>query len=132
MTGTSTRVYLAVPYDEKDEAKLHGARWDPDVKKWWIDRHKIAEYPGIARWITDSPALAAKAREAAAFLADQRKQHHPKAQTESGRPRKAPGARRGSTPITTPCTSLHLPVCDCQMPPWEDCEHTAAIRSGSR
>jgi|LakMenEpi03Aug12_release.lakeMendotaPanAssembly.Ray.scaffolds.fasta_scaffold6272585_1 hypothetical protein len=29
---------LDVPYDEKDEAKKLGARWDPDLKKWFVPR----------------------------------------------------------------------------------------------
>lgn len=31
------RVYLAVPYAQKDQAKALGARWDPYVKKWYIE-----------------------------------------------------------------------------------------------
>jgi hypothetical protein len=30
------RVYLNVPYDEKDEAKKMGARWDPNCKLWFV------------------------------------------------------------------------------------------------
>lgn len=29
-------VFLDVPYHEKDEAKRLGARWDPEVRKWYI------------------------------------------------------------------------------------------------
>lgn len=29
------RVYVYVPYDEKEEAKKLGARWDPYVKCWY-------------------------------------------------------------------------------------------------
>ncbi len=29
-------VLLNVPYDEKDEAKRYGARWNPSKKKWYI------------------------------------------------------------------------------------------------
>ena len=32
----SKRIYLNVPYDEKDEAKKLGARWDPGCEKWYI------------------------------------------------------------------------------------------------
>jgi hypothetical protein len=31
--------YLYVPYDEKDEARALGARWDPSVKKWYVPIH---------------------------------------------------------------------------------------------
>jgi hypothetical protein len=32
----STKVYLAVPFPEKEHAKQLGARWDRDIKKWYI------------------------------------------------------------------------------------------------
>src|SRR5690606_5184753 len=31
----NTRLYLNVPYKEKDEAKVLGARWDPERKEWY-------------------------------------------------------------------------------------------------
>ena len=30
------RIYIDVPYAQKDEAKLLGARWDVDVRRWYI------------------------------------------------------------------------------------------------
>lgn len=27
---------LEVPYEEKDEVKELGGRWDPDLKKWFV------------------------------------------------------------------------------------------------
>ena len=30
-----SRQYLNVPFSDKDEAKRHGAKWDPDKKKWY-------------------------------------------------------------------------------------------------
>lgn len=30
------RVNLNVPFKEKDEAKKLGAKWDPQIKKWYI------------------------------------------------------------------------------------------------
>ena len=30
------RIYIEVPYAQKDEAKLLGARWDADVRRWYI------------------------------------------------------------------------------------------------
>ncbi len=36
MTRTDNRTYLAVPYDEKDEAKQLGARWDRQAKAWYV------------------------------------------------------------------------------------------------
>ena len=30
------KIYLDVKYREKDEAKYHGAKWDADVRKWFV------------------------------------------------------------------------------------------------
>lgn len=30
------KIILDVPYPDKEEAKLHGARWDNNLKKWYI------------------------------------------------------------------------------------------------
>ena len=33
---TKNRVYLSVPFDDKEEVKKRGARWDADAKKWYV------------------------------------------------------------------------------------------------
>lgn len=35
-TPVKERIYLSVPYEEKDRVKSMGARWDPTKKKWWV------------------------------------------------------------------------------------------------
>lgn len=32
----NSKIYLDVPYAQKDEAKSLGARWDPSKKKWYV------------------------------------------------------------------------------------------------
>jgi Domain of unknown function (DUF5710) len=46
---SSNRVYLNVPYAEKDAAKQLGARWDPKTKQWFI----TSELPSDSfdRWL---------------------------------------------------------------------------------
>jgi len=106
----SSRVYLAVPFAEKDEAKRHGARWNPERRQWWIDRQDIGKHPGVHRWIVDNDSLAARAKEALDFN------------------QLAPGGSRRDTkrlaPVRTPATTFDLPACACSTPPWEHCEHT--------
>lgn len=41
------RAWLDVPYQEKDEAKAHGARWDPKAKRWYAPQAGMA---GLDRW----------------------------------------------------------------------------------
>ncbi|PIT11656.1 DUF5710 domain-containing protein [Snodgrassella alvi] len=36
MSQRAARTYLNVPYTERWTAKQHGARWDKDVKKWYL------------------------------------------------------------------------------------------------
>ncbi|MGH3867230.1 MAG: DUF5710 domain-containing protein [Pseudonocardiaceae bacterium] len=50
------RVWLDVPYAEKDQAKRHGARWDPAAKRWYAPAAPRTE---LARWaaLPDIPAL---------------------------------------------------------------------------
>lgn len=50
------RLWLDVPYSEKDEAKALGARWDPAAKRWYAPRTGMA---GLQRWaaLPDVPDL---------------------------------------------------------------------------
>lgn len=40
---------LEVPYSEKDEAKALGAKWNPEIKKWYVRDKK--DYHKFIRWI---------------------------------------------------------------------------------
>lgn len=45
---------LNVPYAEKEDAKFLGARWNPDIKKWYAsDKNK---YPAFRRWFQNPSA----------------------------------------------------------------------------
>ena len=39
-TPVKERIYLNVPYEEKDCIKSMGAKWDPAKKKWWVQDMK--------------------------------------------------------------------------------------------
>ena len=43
---------LDVPYAEKDEAKKLGARWDPEMKKWFVPKGK--EAANFQRWFPEN------------------------------------------------------------------------------
>ena len=51
-TEKAPRVYLDVPYAEKDTAKALGARWDPAAKRWFDPRQSTA---GLERWAARPP-----------------------------------------------------------------------------
>ena len=40
---------LNVPYAEKDEAKALGAKWNPELKKWYVENRK--DYYKFKKWI---------------------------------------------------------------------------------
>lgn len=40
---------IDVPYAEKDEAKLLGAKWNPKLKKWYVEERK--NYHKFEKWI---------------------------------------------------------------------------------
>tara|TARA_B100001063_G_scaffold154919_2_gene144524 strand:+ start:3804 stop:4589 length:786 start_codon:yes stop_codon:yes gene_type:complete len=44
------KIYLNVPYSEKDEAKGWGARWDAGRKKWFIENNNRFKTQAMARW----------------------------------------------------------------------------------
>lgn len=46
------RLYLDVPYTDKDQAKAFGARWDPQAKRWYAPRAGIHE---LERWAAKPP-----------------------------------------------------------------------------
>lgn len=47
---------LNIPYAEKDEAKSLGARWNPNVKKWYVENKK--DYPKFSKWILNGQSEA--------------------------------------------------------------------------
>jgi hypothetical protein len=57
------RIFLEVPYEEKDQAKALGARWDHVNRTWYIPAHMDALrfarwHPVVAQWV-DLPHCAA-------------------------------------------------------------------------
>ncbi|MDD2762035.1 MAG: DUF5710 domain-containing protein, partial [Methylomonas sp.] len=51
---TQSKIYLNVPYAQKDAAKALGARWDPANKKWYVPGGKSIE--PFAQWRLDAEA----------------------------------------------------------------------------
>lgn len=46
------RIYLNVPYVQKEEAKALGAKWDGDVKKWYYEGD-VKNFPKFGKWLFD-------------------------------------------------------------------------------
>jgi hypothetical protein len=48
----NAKIYLNVPYKEKDAAKSMGANWDAQIKKWFFDG-AIKDISRFGKWIAD-------------------------------------------------------------------------------
>ena len=48
----NAKIYLNVPYNEKEQAKSLGARWDAKVKKWFF-HGAVSEFSKFGKWIAD-------------------------------------------------------------------------------
>jgi len=68
----SAKIYLTVPYAQKDAAKALGARWDAAVKKWYVPADK--ELALFAQWQVDAgvPAAASAPAKAKASVGSAR------------------------------------------------------------
>lgn len=51
----ASRVYLTVPFDDKDAAKAAGAKWDPDRKRWYAPRDDAAALQRLEQWTSTTP-----------------------------------------------------------------------------
>lgn len=49
-SSSKKKMYLNVPYSEKDEAKKMGARWDVKNKKWYIEHKNKYRIQMMGRW----------------------------------------------------------------------------------
>ena len=48
MSKTNSKLYLSVPFAQKDEAKALGAKWDAALKQWFVP-HGLDAAP-FERW----------------------------------------------------------------------------------
>lgn len=55
--GGDGMLLLNVPYGDKDEAKKLGARWNPELKKWYVQKRE--DYPKFAKWILTQGSIVA-------------------------------------------------------------------------
>ncbi len=53
---TATNIALKVPFNEKDQAKALGAKWNAEAKHWYVPQGVNAE--PFAKWFTTGVASA--------------------------------------------------------------------------
>ena len=49
-SSSKKKMYLNVPYSEKDEAKKMGAKWDVKNKKWYTEHKNKHRIQMMGRW----------------------------------------------------------------------------------
>jgi len=47
----SDRIYLSVPFANKDQAKAMMCRWDADSRMWYCTSAVFKSFPSLARWL---------------------------------------------------------------------------------
>lgn len=50
---TSANINLKVPFNEKDQAKALGARWNAEIKQWYVPQG--VDSTPFEKWITSTP-----------------------------------------------------------------------------
>jgi len=148
-------IYLNVPYSEKDEAKLLGARWNAVVRRWyytdkqdallfvkWFDKatsviqEKENESITLREYVAKMygehhAALTYKAAKVfgvpyplqAGWLKKYRDRVANPERLVFQRKQKKRNKKKASKPVLV-TEKPFTPLCDCNVPPWEDCEHT--------
>ena len=150
------RIYIDVPYAQKDEAKLLGARWDVEVRRWYITDKQDALL--FSKWfggtvqtkplvsgdrVTLKEFLSANYGTAVSLTFKSARAFGIPYPLESGWAKKyadrtalrssvtvgkkaKPAKVHAPKPAITD-PAVFIPLCNCTTPPWEDCEHTDAL-----
>lgn len=115
------RVWLMVPYSEKEQAKACGAKFDGLTSCWWILRRDLAANPDAARWMFQEDKPQAMRSE------PKPKPHRRSTPHEPVLPVDPHDDQRSLFPATQAPDVRPLTTCDCRtIPPWEHCEHNLA------
>ena len=148
------KIYIDVPYSQKDDARLLGARWDAAVRAWYFTDQqdsllfskwfKVKEKPlpvgdrtTLKEFLSSnySSAISLTFRSAKAFGIP-----YP---LEAGWAKKYADRTALTSSLTTGKKATHkkskkqkvnaknpgsfVPLCNCNVAAWEDCEHTEAL-----
>jgi len=101
------RINLQCPFQDKDLAKQRGARWDPQLRVWYVQ--DVADLVPFAKWLPAAASAAGPAQTSAPGTLPARADR---------RPRTGPSAMK-TGPALGP-----VPTCSCKVLPWDDCECT--------
>ncbi|MEC4749250.1 DUF5710 domain-containing protein [Methylomicrobium sp. Wu6] len=100
-----SKIYLHVPYTQKDAAKALGARWDPANKKWYVPAN--IDITPFAKW--QSATVTA---ELSSTTTNKPKVHTPYAKN-------SPSAKNENVDAITYSTIKDFVAYNGDQPPWE-------------
>lgn len=112
----SSRIYLRVPYAEKDRAKAAGARWDASARSWYAPSDRHALY--LIEWLPE-PLKAEFTQKAA----DEEKRRREAKEWESHPPRSQDAAEIMRIAGLTHLRPVYFPygfcgMCDSRVTGW--------------
>ena len=102
------RIDLCVPYSQKDMAKAKGARWDPARHTWYVI--DPLDVKAFAMWM---------GKEVQDWYSGK------------GNKKSSIKANSKSKPPIKTGPKKFVPLCHCNVLPWEDCEHTDAMAASA-
>ncbi|MEQ1530700.1 MAG: DUF5710 domain-containing protein [Methylococcales bacterium] len=95
-----SKIYLNVPYAEKDAAKALGAKWDAGSKKWYVPGN--VDMAVFAKWhIETTPSTTAASK------------------TATTSPVNSPAADKAATGVITYPTAKDFAAYNGDAPPWD-------------
>lgn len=53
-TPEADRIYLDVPFDDKDIVKSYGAKWNKELRRWYVTQALIDDNPELLNWLGGS------------------------------------------------------------------------------
>jgi exodeoxyribonuclease VII large subunit len=111
---TNTRIDLRVPYAEKDQAKVHGARWDRDAQTWYAPPG--TDLRNLKQWLPegvldDMPVPAPSVKETETGIALTELLHRVKGVIDEGFP-KAEWVRAEISELRGKNGHLYLTLCE--------------------
>jgi len=133
------RVNLNVKYEDRHEAKKHGARWDPRMQMWYvIDPQDMST---LTRWLQltdEQKRSAAEALHGSDEARNRRRSIESLYRTTGDvdgpdRPAHPANKRRDSKPgVATHRTDHTLTDCGCMhVAPWDHCQHSEPALDGT-
>lgn len=99
---TESKTYLNVPFAEKDVAKALGARWDAEIKKWYVPAK--VECAPFVKWLVTAGSSVTITNTAKAQASSQKN---------------PPSSKQGGVGVVTQPADKNFVAYNGDEPPWD-------------